>query len=105
MVATGHDYVGNHTHHAKTWTASDHIRCVFQTVPSTPTGTATAVCDGQIAIGGSMLLADHVTATMSNASTNVPITGGTGAYRGYHGTSTNTNVGPNNSEFRIVLHR
>ena len=52
------DYVGNHKHHAKQSTASDHLRCTI--TGSTGSG-ATATCDAQIAIGGSMLLANHAT--------------------------------------------
>lgn len=106
IVATDLDYVGNHRHHAKQWTASDHLRCTFESVPSTPTGTATAVCDGQIAIGGSMLLADNVRANLRQTSTDVPITGGTGRYRGYHGRAKSTSIGnSNNADFTIVVHR
>jgi hypothetical protein len=100
------DYVGNHKHHAKQWTATDHLRCVFQTTPSAPTGTATAVCDGQIAIGGSMLLADHVTATLKENSSAVPLNVGTGIYRGYHGTATSVSIGNSpSSDFNVVIHR
>jgi hypothetical protein len=103
FVSTDRDYVGNHRHHAKQWTATDHIRCVFQNLPST--GPATALCDGQIAIGGSMLLAEHVTATISQTSTSVPITGGTGKYRGYHGTAKSTSVSQTANDFTIVVRR
>ena len=50
------DYVGNHKHHAKRSTASDHLRC---TITGSTGNSATATCDAQIAIGGSMLLANH----------------------------------------------
>jgi hypothetical protein len=100
------DYVGNHKHHAKKSTASDHIRCVFETVPTTPTGTATLLCDGAIAIGGSMLLADHSTAAGSQSSTTVQINGGVGKYKGYHGTATSTSIGnTNNSDLVVKIHK
>jgi hypothetical protein len=103
FVATDLDYVGNHKHHAKQYSASDHIRCTFQTVG--PSG-GTGVCDGQIAIGGSMLLADHVTANLGPNSTSVPLNGGTGKYAGYHGTSTSISIGnSNNSDFTITVSR
>jgi hypothetical protein len=39
------DYVGNHKHHAKRPTASDHVVCTL-------TSTSAGLCDGTIAIGG-----------------------------------------------------
>jgi hypothetical protein len=42
------DYAGNHRHHAKRWSVSDHVRCVF--------GTGEPDCEGQVAIGGSLLI-------------------------------------------------
>jgi hypothetical protein len=103
LVSTDRDYVGNHKHHAKQWTATDHIRCVFQNVPST--GPASALCDAQVAIGGSMLLADHVTATFAGSSTVVPLTGGTGNLRGYHGTATSKSISQTANDFTIVIRR
>lgn len=103
FVATSRDYVGNHKHHAKQWTATDHIRCVFQSLPSN--GPAKAVCDGQVAVGGSMLLAEHVTASVSQNSTSVPITGGTGQFRGYHGTASSTTISQTANDFTIVVRR
>jgi len=93
------DYVGNHKHHAKQSTASDHLRCTI--TGSTGSG-ATATCDAQIAIGGSMLLANHVELTFSDSSALVvvPINGGTGIYRHAHGRVISTSVG-SNSDFTI----
>lgn len=95
------DYVGNHKHHAKQSTASDHLRCTI--TGSTGSG-ATATCDAQIAIGGSMLLANHVKLTFSDSSSPlaVQINGGTGIYRHAHGTVTSTSIG-NNSDFTIKI--
>jgi hypothetical protein len=42
------DFVGNHRHHAKRWTASNHLHCVF--------GTGEPDCVSHTAIGGSMLI-------------------------------------------------
>jgi hypothetical protein len=96
---TGADYVGNHKHHAKHATASDHLRCTITAF----TGTGgSATCDGQIAIGGSMLLANHVPFALSNAPHVIPINGGTGIYRHAHGTITTTSVG-NNTDFKIKV--
>jgi hypothetical protein len=96
---TGIDYVGNHKHHAKRATASDHLRC---TINSFTSGGGTAMCDGQIAIGGSMLLANAAPLTFSetNAPTVLSINGGTGIYRHAHGRLAATTVG-NNTDFVI----
>lgn len=95
------DYVGNHKHHAKRSTASDHLRC---TITGLTGNSATATCDAQIAIGGSMLLANHTQLTFSESSAPVvvSINGGTGIYRHAHGTVTSTSVG-NNSDLTIKV--
>ena len=99
FVVTDLDYVGNHRHHAKRWTASDHFACTFTTPPA-------AICSGQIAIAGSMLFSDNVPLDFANpsATVTVPITGGTGRYRGAKGTVTSVSVGKtNNSNLTITL--
>lgn len=67
--------------------------------------SGTATCDGQIAIGGSMLLAENAKLTFSNSPTVVvPITGGTGKYRGAHGLVKSTSIGnTNNSDITITF--
>lgn len=94
---TGIAYVGDHKHHAKKATASDHLRCTI--LSFTPTG-AKATCDGQFAIGGSMLLANGETVTLSDGPTVLPINGGTGIYRHAHGKIIATPVG-NNTDFKV----
>ena len=85
------DYAGNHKHHARQATASDHVVCTV-----TSTITSTALCDGTIAIGGSMIFGDDfVLNFVSNAATTVKITGGTGLYRHAHGTVIIKPVGDN----------
>lgn len=97
------NYVGNHKHHAKHWTATDHLRCVITTVTMT---SFKGVCDGQVAIGGSMLLADHVIGTFTRSTTKIPINRGTGVYRGYHGLATSKSIAlTNNSDFTITVKR
>jgi hypothetical protein len=81
-------YVGNHKHHAKQATASDHINCTLTT-------SSSALCDGTIAIGGSMIVADDFVLNFNSKITRVKITGGTGPYRHAHGTVIAKNVGPN----------
>jgi hypothetical protein len=62
------DYVGNHRHHAKRWSISDHVRCVF--------GTGEPDCESQVAIGGSLLIFQGNPGTLIN---------GTGRYQGATG--------------------
>jgi hypothetical protein len=82
------DYVGNHTHHAKRATASDHVVCTL-------TSTTRGLCDGAIAIGGSMILGDDFVLDFNSQLTTLPITGGTGRYRHAHGTIIAKSVGQN----------
>jgi hypothetical protein len=98
---TGLDYLGNHKHHTGKPIASDHLRC---TITSFTGRAATADCDAQVAIGGSMLLADDVTFALSDGSAPlvVPINGGTGIYRHAHGKIIATNVG-SNTDFDIKV--
>lgn len=87
-------YVGNHKHHAKHWTASFHFRCVFGS-------SKRATCDGQIAIGGSMLLVNGHTNFHSNPA-KLTITDGTGVFQHARGTLTMVNAGnTNNLDFTI----
>ena len=91
----GNDYAGNHTHHAKQATASDHVVCTL-------TSPGTALCDGTFAIGGSMIIGDDFVLNLSSKITTVKITGGTGLYRHAHGTVVAKTVGPN-TDFTIKL--
>ena len=92
------DYVGNHTHHAKRATASDHVNCIV----SQP---GKGLCNGEQAIGGSMLLAEGFTIDFtSNGPTRVTITGGTLRYKGAHGTLVVKTIGnSNNSDNTITF--
>ena len=62
------DYPGNHAHHAKRWTATNHLHCVF--------GTGEPSCESHVAIGGSMLVFTGNPGTLAN---------GTGIYQGATG--------------------
>jgi hypothetical protein len=62
------DYVGNHRRHAARWSISDHVRCVFS--------TGEPDCEGQVAIGGSLLIFRGFPGTLVN---------GTGRYEGATG--------------------
>lgn len=96
------DYVGTHQHHAKNPAGSDHLRC---TIISFSAAGATGVCDGQIAIGGSMLLVNHEQVALSDTATLIfRINGGTGIYRHARGKLIATNVGnTGNSDFDIKI--
>jgi hypothetical protein len=62
------DYRGNHRHHARRWTGSAHLRCVF--------GTGEPTCESHVAIGGSLLVLTGNPGTVTN---------GTGIYQGATG--------------------
>jgi hypothetical protein len=90
-------YPGNHRHHAKRWTATYHLRCVF-------TSSKRATCDGQIAIGGSMLLANGGHLNLGGSLGGLTINGGTGDFRRAQGTLTSVSPGNNkNSDITIRL--
>ncbi|HTX09543.1 MAG TPA: hypothetical protein VME22_13075 [Solirubrobacteraceae bacterium] len=97
------DYVGTANHHAKAWSASDHLACTFTSITGPMSGTAT--CNGQIAIGGSMLLAQNENISFSTSPTLVvPINGGTGKFRGARGQTKSTSIShSNNSNFTITF--
>jgi hypothetical protein len=96
---TGVDYAGTHKRHAIKPTGSDHLRC---TITGMTAAGPTARCSGQIAIGGSMLLANDDMLTLSNTAPPTPINGGTGIYRHARGLLTPNNIG-NNSDFTIKV--
>ena len=98
---TGVDYVGNHKHHASAPAGSDHLRCRLTGLTA---GGAKAVCDGQIALGRSMLLVNNESLTLpdSNGPLVFRINGGTGTYRHARGKITATTVG-NNTDFVIKV--
>lgn len=89
-------FVGNHTHHASTFSASDHYACTF----TGPTQT----CSIQIAIGGSLLLLNRVTLPSNANTASAPVNAGTGKYKNAHGTFVSTLLGnSNNSENTVTL--
>ncbi len=97
LFSTDDDYVGNHHHHAKRFSATDRLVCTFITA------SGTATCSGEIAIGGSMLLADDATLDLARGGPiRIPLTGGTGSYRNAHGTSVSTAIG-NSSDADFTL--
>jgi len=93
------DYVGTHTHHAKTSTASDHLVC------SLTNSSGDAICFGAFAIGGSLIYADGVSVNLADPRAGVEVTGGTGAYQNVTGgTVVSKGIGKtNNSDVTITL--
>ncbi len=72
-------YAGTNRHHASSFSASDHLACTF-------TAADTQTCNDQIAIGGSLLLLNHVLLPASGGTTvSAPINGGTGVYQNASG--------------------
>ena len=97
---TGLDYPGNHRHHASRATASNHLACTF-------TSPTTLTCNTQIAIGGSLLLGNDVTATLSsNGVSSIPLNAGTGKYQHARGTVTVTPIANSpNADVTVTLDR
>jgi hypothetical protein len=104
IEGTDLDYVGNHLHHAPDWTASDHEVCVLDK-------EGNPVCQGQISIGGSMILVQadlgHVSASTSQDT--LQVTGGTGTFQGAVGAVVTVQIDPSsrtsNSDVTITLQR
>ncbi len=94
------DFVGNHTHHAKHWTASDHVLCVINS-------QGNAVCQAQLALDGSMVLGKG-TLNGSSSTQTLTVTGGTGTFPGVvSGTIVDAAYSPksNDTDLTITLHR
>jgi hypothetical protein len=69
------DYAGTEKHHQHPWTSTDHFLCTFSS--NEPT------CEGQIAIGASMLI---VKGKGGQGTFSIPIVAGTGSFKGDRGT-------------------
>jgi hypothetical protein len=93
---TNLDYAGTAAHHASHWTASDHLTCTF-------TSSDTARCDYQIAIGGSLLLGNNFTLQLKNPKAIAPISEGTGAFRGVHGSIVDVDI-PHSNNSSLTVH-
>lgn len=104
IEGTNLDYVGNSVHHAPSWTASDHELCILDS-------KGNPVCHAQVAIGGSMILAQadlgHVSA--STTTSTFQVTGGTGTFQGVTGTIVAVEIDPSaqtsNTNVTITLQR
>ncbi|HEY6397651.1 MAG TPA: hypothetical protein VIX82_09380 [Solirubrobacteraceae bacterium] len=84
----GLGYAGNHNNHAKRWTVSFHLRCVFRS-------SKRARCDAQLAVGGSMLLFNGTSPNFGDKVNRLTINGGTGVFQRAHGTMTAVSPGKN----------
>jgi hypothetical protein len=97
LELTDVDYKGNHVHHAKRVSATDHTLCIFGADGGAPT------CDGQAAIGGNELLLFHTPG--GGAGGDTVVSGGTGRYAGATGTVAMTEIGDtNNSDIVVTVH-
>jgi hypothetical protein len=92
LTNTGVEFLGTSKHHAHTPIASTNIICFVAKAPR-------ALCYGQVAIGGSMLLANRFAANLahSNPFASIPINAGTGKLAGAHGRIRTSSVGGGNS--------
>lgn len=91
-------YPGNSKHHATAPTASIHVACVVTTAPK-------ALCFGQVAIGGSMLLANQFTVNLAgsgNPFSTIKLNAGIGKFAHARGTVHSTPVGQSNSNVTIT---
>jgi hypothetical protein len=82
------DYRGDHRHHAKLASASDHVVCEL-------ISTTRGLCNGTIALGGAMILSDDFVLDFNSKTVRARITGGTGRYQRAHGTVIAKSVGHN----------
>ncbi len=80
LTNTAVEYLGSFKHHARTPSATTNIICFVTKAPN-------ALCYGQLAIGGSMLLANRFVANLghSNPFASIPINAGTNEFAGAHG--------------------
>jgi hypothetical protein len=104
FVSANTDYLGDHTRHSATAAGSDHIVCVIQSVSGE--GGA-AICNGEAAFGGSLIVVDHQALSLSQGAENntLAITGGTGRYRGATGQVVFKSISANSddSDFDITI--
>ncbi len=97
LTNTGVEYRGSFKHHARAPSASTNIICFVTKAPK-------ALCYGQIAIDGSMLLANRFAANLahSNPFASIPINAGTNKFARAHGTIRTTAV-DNTSSINLTI--
>jgi hypothetical protein len=97
LELTDVDYKGNHAHHAKRWSVSDHTLCIFGSDGGAPT------CDGQAAMGGNQLLLFHTPG--GGAGGDTVVSGGTGRFAGATGSVAMSEIaGTNDSDIVLTVH-
>jgi hypothetical protein len=94
IVGVDEDYLGTHLAHSKTSTGADNSVCTFSSA-------TTGICDQVIAMGGSLLLFNHVKVNFALKNPVSEITGGTGIFEGAQGTVTVTPLPTTNSDFVV----
>jgi hypothetical protein len=95
LVGVNEDYLGTHLAHSKTSTGADNAVCTF-------TAPTEAICDQVVAMGGSLLLMNHVKVDFALNNPVVEITGGTGIFEGAHGSVVVTPLPTTNTDIVIT---
>lgn len=88
------DYSGTLAHHSNVWSGSDHFLCAFA-------ANGNPTCSGQLAIGGSILIAKG---PGGQGTFSIPVVSGTGSFLGYNGTLDVSDIGSTlNANLEIVI--
>ncbi len=91
---TDFDYSGTQAHHSNVLGASDHFVCTFS-------ASGNPTCNGEVAIGNSMLIAKG---PGGEGNFSIPIVSGTGSFLGYTGTLNVADIGTTlNANLEIVM--
>jgi hypothetical protein len=97
LLETDLDYVGDYAHHAAKWTDTDVERCIFLSKASVP-------CYVEIAVGGSMILAEGTLGQSASGKTTFKVVGGTGAYAGARGKAVAEDTPGNDDDVVVTVH-
>jgi hypothetical protein len=90
-------FAGTKAHHAVHWTGTDHFLCTFPAAGGAPR------CEGEVALGGSMLL---IEGAGGQGTFSIPIVGGTGRYQDAKGRERVQDLaGSSNSNLILTLTR
>ncbi len=88
------DYSGTQAHHSNVLGASDHFVCTFS-------ASGNPTCNGEVAMGNSMLIAKGAG---GQGNFSIPIVSGTGSFLGYTGTLNVADIGTTlNANLEIVM--
>ncbi len=83
-------YVGNHQHHAASFSGSDHLACVVTMASSVAERQS---CNDQFDLNGLLLLSNDVTVTFQGMTASIPISAGIGKYKNAAGMLVSKHVG------------